>query len=163
MQLTMKSFKRSIAALLTWQFLVLVKKDSNFKKQIWKKQWRDKITYIAQKLFDFNMDFIADTKEKIEAFDQEAEINNAKAFIEKEYKSLQDTLESLTTKIESLKDKQVSELLDDVSERINLLMNKVETFQDQLDKKFWRKKKIKSLQSTYQEIISHKSDEKGEK
>lgn len=67
----MKKLLRWALAVLTWEFLVLQKKDKEFTKELKTKQWLSKVSYIFDKLLSFNTDLFHEAKSTVESLDKE--------------------------------------------------------------------------------------------
>lgn len=130
----MKKIKWTLAALLTGELLVMRKKDSQFKKQLSKKSWREKVTYIAHKLFDFNKDLFEEWRRTVESTNFKAEFDQLKH-------KASDTLEN----IEDLTEKTKQELITDLQKQYTLLQKKAKEREIELDKKYWWKEKWNEL------------------
>lgn len=132
----MKKLKLWLLALLTGQLLVLWKKDSTFKKQVTKKQWRDKLKYIWEKLFAFNKDLFEEGRHAVESTDLKAE-----------YESLKDKVIETKDSLEWLTKKKRQEIIDDIQIQYDLLVARAHKIEVDLDKKYGWKEKWEELKS----------------
>ena len=137
----MKWLKRWIIAFFVGQFLALSKKDPAFKKQIARKQWRDKITFILDSIFNFNKELVHDTTEYFDAETLQTKIDQWSAWVKEEYDHLKWVI---LTYADSTKD-QIEDIRDKLQTRFEHLMEAGSAAKDDLEEEFHREEKIKEL------------------
>ena len=91
----MKRLKRWFVAFLVWEFFTLFKKDPKFKQGVIEKDGVDKIKHIFDWLLDFNKKLVEDAKEHFDTQALEEHLNQWVLWVEHEYASLSEEVNSL--------------------------------------------------------------------
>lgn len=144
-----------ILALLAWEFLVLKKKDANFKKQVQKRSWVEKLSYIFDRLISFNQELIWDAKSWLESLDKETlsqHVEKTKARVDAEYWTLKESLLELQWSLDTMSKKNIKEIRAQLKTRLVDLEASAKKLWIDLDKKYWWKKKFTELKKLYETV-----------
>ena len=131
------------------------KKDANFKKQIAKKEWVDKISYIFDKLLSFNKELVSEAKESIENLDKEQiteHVVKTKAWFQAEYTTVLESLKELNSQSSEITKKKLTDITWKLKDRLSELELQAKTLWLDLDKKYGRKKKLAELKKLYDSL-----------
>ena len=154
MTIIKKIFLR-LVALLAWQFLVMKKKDSNFKKQVNKREGTDKLKYIFDRLLSFNKELIWEAKESVEALDSKQikeKVTKSKAWVQAEYTTLKESMIDLEWWLEWMSKEKIKKILKQFKWRFTELESTVKDLGVDLDKKYAWKKKRSELKKLYDSL-----------
>ncbi len=150
----MKKILVWISALLAWQFLVMKKKDNNFKTQLSKKQWREKVEYVFNRLIQFNKELLLSAKQSVQEVNQETiqeKAEETKERIEEEYKKIKKYLTENKV-LPKKSDNTIETFKNEMEDRLKTFEKKAKSLGDDLDKQINRKAKLAELKKLYENI-----------
>lgn len=152
----MKALKWILWAFVAWQTLILWKKDEGFKEWVEKKKGLDKLWFIFERLFHFNQELFAETKETLKNLDIDAELNKAKVTVELEANKLKLFLHQKESEVESLSKDKASEVVSEAEKRYNALYAYVNGFAKEMIEKYHLQEKLDEVKETF-EILKKKT------
>jgi len=131
------------------------KKDANFKKQIDKKVWMEKVTYIFERLFAFNKELVDEAKTGIENLDKDDikdHVLKTQSWFQAEYATLLESLKDLNGVSATMTKKKIAEIKAQLKVRLVELELQATKLGLDLDKKYAWKKKWTELKKLYDSL-----------
>lgn len=159
----MKKIKLWVLAFLIGQMVTIFRTDKKFKKEYTKKEWRDKIKFAAEKLFDFNKQLVADTHQSIKSSDLKKHMDHIGSYFQQEYTVLKDYVKNAEQERKDAPQEAIQWHIDELTTRFEAFKTTVWSYVNELDEKYALKDKMKDLKKYIDEVVTKFTYEISEK